>query len=166
MLARRSPALLEERRARAEALAAPAVVGQREAEAGDAPGEDDPIPEDPWVRERRVRQWCAELASRDVWLGKHLSRLFAADGWRRLGYASETQYAQERLGISRASMRKHMRLARQSEHLDRLSEAVAKGEVGYEAALALLRVVGAGHGGGVGRARPQSARTSTSVRSS
>lgn len=141
-LARRTRALLEERRARAEALAAPSVVGQREVEAGDAPGEDDPIPEDPWVRERRVRQWCAELASRDLWLGKHLSRFFAADGWRRLGYASETQYAQERLGMSRASMRKHMRLARQSEHLDRLSEAVGKGEVGYEAALALLRVVG------------------------
>ncbi len=141
--ARAMRALMDERRALGEIASTPAVVAHREVKGEEEEAiAEDPIPEDPWLRERRVRQWCAELASRDLWLGRDLVRLFAADGWRRLGYASETQYAQERLGMSRGSMRKHMRLAREAEPLGRLSQAVTNGEIGYEAALALLRVIG------------------------
>ena len=42
------------------------------------------------------------------------SRFHRADGWRRLGFATETQYARERLGISRSALLGRRALADQA----------------------------------------------------
>src|SRR6185295_2984275 len=49
-----------------------------------------------------VRELAATLAGHEARLSRLLWRFHRADGWRRLGYATETQYARERLGLSRS----------------------------------------------------------------
>ena len=129
----------EERRARAEVRAEASLVPAPEDEPGEAPEEDD-IPEGLLAIDERIQQWCAELASRDLWLGRMAAHLFAVQGWRVFGYATETQYARERLGVSRASIRAKTTLAKRARCMDRVVEAVQRGEVGFEAAGLLVRV--------------------------
>jgi hypothetical protein len=80
-------------------------------------------------------------------LGRHeleFSRLVLqfhwADGWRRLGYASEAQYARERLGLSRSSLLARRALALRLEELPRVAEALGAGQIGVEAAVQVVRV--------------------------
>jgi hypothetical protein len=51
-----------------------------------------------------VRDLSRALARHELELSRLVSEFHQADGWRRLGYASETQYARERLGMSRSSL--------------------------------------------------------------
>jgi hypothetical protein len=44
------------------------------------------------------------LARQELELSRLILRFHRADGWRRLGYASEAQYARERLGLLRSSL--------------------------------------------------------------
>ena len=53
----------------------------------------------------RVVRLSRRLAALDLELGIVLEELFCADGWRRLGYASARQYAQERIGLSHGSLK-------------------------------------------------------------
>src|SRR4029450_4420049 len=46
-----------------------------------------------------VRALHVALARHELELSQWVLRFHRADGWRRLGYATETQYARERLGI-------------------------------------------------------------------
>src|SRR6185295_3271319 len=63
-----------------------------------------------------------------------------ADGWRRLGYASEAQYARERLSMSRSSLAARRALALRLEALPRVAEALGSGQIGVEAATQIVRV--------------------------
>jgi hypothetical protein len=81
-----------------------------------------------------LRKIAVELAPRDLALGQLAETFWKADGWRRLGYATETQYARERLGASLSSIKAKRGLARRTETLPPLGAAVANGELGYEAA--------------------------------
>ena len=87
-----------------------------------------------------VVEVSARLASRDVWLGRLLSRFLFARGWQRLGYASEQHYFDERLGMARSTARGRVTLARRSSWLEGLDEALQEGAVGYEQASLLARV--------------------------
>jgi len=53
----------------------------------------------------RVVRLSRRLAALDLELGIVLEELYCADGWRRLGYASARQYAQERIGLSHGSLK-------------------------------------------------------------
>ncbi|MDQ2645653.1 MAG: hypothetical protein M3020_17690, partial [Myxococcota bacterium] len=53
-------------------------------------------PEQPEAVDRQLRELSRELLGREVAFGRALDAFFAADGWRRLGYATAAQYARER----------------------------------------------------------------------
>ena len=92
------------------------------------------------VHDREVRALSAALASHELELSRLALRLHRADGWRRLGYASEAQYARERLGVSRSSLRARRTLALRLERLPRVAAALARAQIGVEAALQLVRI--------------------------
>ena len=129
----------EARRDAREARAERAVLAQRRmAETGYV--EEEPLPDDPYALHELLGQLCAELASRELFLGRLLDKIVRARGPKRLGYADEVQYARERLGMARSTMRKHISLARESKGLPQLRDAVADGEVSYCAAERIARV--------------------------
>jgi hypothetical protein len=100
-----------------------AVTGRRE------PRDDSAIGLDTWL----IRV-AGELAERDVAIGRLAEMFWKADGWRRLGYATEPQYARERLGLSLTAVKAKRRLARKLGHLPDLDRAVSERRLGYEAA--------------------------------
>jgi hypothetical protein len=53
---------------------------------------------------------------------------------------SEAHYARERLGMSRASLRSKLSLARRSQGLDRVADALQQGHIGFEAAQLIARI--------------------------
>jgi hypothetical protein len=58
-----------------------------------------------------------------------------------LGFATEAQYARERLGVSLSSLKAKRILATRTARVPGLAEALASGRIGYEAAYVLSRVV-------------------------
>jgi 5-methylcytosine-specific restriction endonuclease McrA len=75
----------------------------------------------------------AALAERDVVIGKLAEVFFRADGWRRLGYATPRQYAEERLGLSYTSLKEKRTLARRLRRLPHLAATLQSRRIGYEA---------------------------------
>jgi hypothetical protein len=90
--------------------------------------------DDPVGLDIELRRLAAELARKDLSIGQLAEAFWKADGWRRLGYATESQYARERLGCSLSSIKAKRSLARRISALPRLAEALANRELGYEAA--------------------------------
>ena len=90
--------------------------------------------------DRHVRVLSEALARHERDLSLMVLRFHRADGWRRLGYATETQYARERLGMSQSSILARRRLALRLEKLPGVTAALGAGQIGVEAALALVRV--------------------------
>lgn len=88
----------------------------------------------------RIQRLCQELGAREVAFGALAERFWRADGWRRLGYASEQQYARERLGVSLSSVKSKRALARRSAQLPALASALEAGAIGFEAALLVTRI--------------------------
>jgi hypothetical protein len=64
-----------------------------------------------------------------------------AEVWRRLGFASEAQYAHERVGVSLSSLKAKRILATRAARVPALAKALATGRLGYEATYLLSRVV-------------------------
>jgi hypothetical protein len=87
-----------------------------------------------------VRSLAAGLARHELALSEQVLRFHRANGWQRLGYATETQYARERLGLSPSSMLARRSLARRLEKLPSVSMALGAGHIGIEAALQVVRV--------------------------
>src|SRR3982751_360659 len=82
----------------------------------------------------QLRCVAAELARRDLRIGELAEKLWAADGWRRLGYATESQYVRERLGMSLSSLKAKRALARRARVMPELKEAVCARGLGFEGA--------------------------------
>jgi hypothetical protein len=80
------------------------------------------------------------LARHELELSRLVLQFHRADGWRRLGYASEAQYARERLGLSRSSLVARRALALRLEKLPCVAEALGAGQIGVEAAVQVVRV--------------------------
>jgi len=112
-------------RAIAEALAATAV---------------GPPPDDPHALDAHLRDLAAQLAGRDLALGRAALALWDSDGWHHRGYASPHQYARERVGSSLAALEARMALARRCVGLPRVAAALDAGELGFEAAALVARV--------------------------
>jgi len=87
-----------------------------------------------------VRQLSQALARHELELSQRLLAFHRADGWRRLGYATEAQYARERLGLSRSSLLARRALALRLEALPVIAQALGTSQVGVEAALQLVRI--------------------------
>jgi hypothetical protein len=88
----------------------------------------------------QVRALAGALARHELELSRLVLAFHRADGWRRLGYATETQYARERLGLSLSSLLARRSLALRLEKLPRVAAALGAGHVGVEAALQVVRV--------------------------
>jgi 5-methylcytosine-specific restriction endonuclease McrA len=94
----------------------------------------------PEALDRDIRRWCAELSERDLALGIVAESARKAEIWRRLGFASEAQYARERVGVSLSSLKAKRVLAARSARVPELANALASGRVGYESACLVSRV--------------------------
>jgi hypothetical protein len=88
----------------------------------------------------RLRGLSRLLGRQELELSRLVLKFHRADGWRRLGYASEAQYARERLGVSRSSLLARRALALRLEKLPRVAEALGAGQIGVEAAVQVVRV--------------------------
>jgi hypothetical protein len=82
----------------------------------------------------QLRCVAAELAGWDLRIGDLAEAFWAADGWRRLGYATESQYVRERLGMSLSSVKAKRALARRARVMPELKEAVCARGLGFEGA--------------------------------
>jgi hypothetical protein len=87
-----------------------------------------------------IREVCQELAARDLLFGALAERFWKSDGWRRLGYASEAQYAGERLGMSLSSVKTKRVLGRNAKRMPSVAAALERREIGFEAALLVTRI--------------------------
>lgn len=92
------------------------------------------------VLDRLVRSLSSTLARHELEFSRLVLRFHRADGWRRLGYATEAQYARERLGLSRSSLVARRALALRLEKLPGVAAALGSAQIGVEAALQLVRV--------------------------
>jgi hypothetical protein len=90
--------------------------------------------------DRVVRRLARALAAHELRFARRLLCFHRADGWRRLGYATETQHARERFGLSRSSLLARRSLVRRLTGLPALSAALERGALGMEAAAQLVRV--------------------------
>ena len=86
------------------------------------------------VVDQKLGRLSSELASRDLSIGRLAEAFWKADGWRRLGYATESQYLRERLRLSTSSIEAKRRLAGKTATMPQLGDAIAAREIGYEAA--------------------------------
>ena len=128
---------VEERRAREE-LAEPNLP-VNEVEPGEFP--DEPIPADIHALDALMRRTSMRLASHDLVFGRAAIDFFHAARWRRLGYGTDRQYCEERLGMARTPVLDRTRLARRCRKLPALGEAVSTMSIGFESACLLARHV-------------------------
>jgi hypothetical protein len=110
-------------------------------EAGDAVSFAWSPSETPEVLDREIRRRCSELSERDLALGIVAESARKAEVWRRLGFATEAQYARERVGVSLSSLKAKRILAARAGRVPELATALSSGRIGYEAAYLLSRVV-------------------------
>src|SRR5262249_29463464 len=73
-----------------------------------------------------------DLAHRDLALGELAEAFWRVQGWRRLGYATESQYARERLGMSLSAVKAKRTLARNARSLPGVRQAIDDRIVCYE----------------------------------
>jgi hypothetical protein len=128
---------LQHLQAAAELQSRPAVA--TDPNPGEAPDPSD-LPIGLEALDARIRHYSAELASRDLFFGRMAQRFLALRGWQTLGFASEAHYARERLGMSRASLRSKLSLARRTQGLRHLADALQQGQIGFEAAHLITRI--------------------------
>jgi hypothetical protein len=119
------------------------------------------LPEEPHALDALMRSWATRLATRDLELAQLASQMSGGHLYRRLGYASFAQYARERMGLSPSALEqgdsaasgarplreraKHvvkarLTLAHRAYAMPEISEAVAAGRLGFEAAALVARV--------------------------
>jgi hypothetical protein len=135
----RREALSRQWRARTEAQAEGRIPGV-EAIGVAEEGLDSLLGSTPVELDAEIRGCCALLARRDLEMGRLCRVMFERKGWDRLGYASEAQYARERVGVSLSSLRHRCTLARRADALPGLAAALESGALGYEATLLVGRV--------------------------
>jgi hypothetical protein len=98
------------------------------------------LPTDPARLDGLIRELAREQSQRELSLGQLAVRFFAAHGESRLGYASRTQYARERLGLSYSTLKSHMALARCTEYKPAIRKAMRAGRLGSQGAALVARV--------------------------
>ncbi len=106
---------------------------------GDFP-EPEPLPDDTKGLDAVMARLGMQLTSRDLVFGRIASDFFRSSAWKELGYATDKQYCQERLGMSRCAVWNRITLARRCQKLPVLAEAVSSMEIGFEAAKEIARI--------------------------
>lgn len=88
----------------------------------------------------QLRALAAELAKRDVELGRMAHVIEASGAWRDHGHTSFDDYCREHIGLSPSSVVTRMVLARRLAALPAIDEALQAARIGYEAAALIARV--------------------------
>jgi hypothetical protein len=104
--------------------------------------EPAPTPKSTAALDRAIMKHCRELARRNLRIGRLAQKIFAARAWRALGFETAEQYARERVGMSLSSLEHRATLARRVHRHPALGEALERGEIGYESALLIGRLLG------------------------
>jgi len=112
------------------------------------------LPWDARAIDSELRALCRELHLLDGAFAELADRFWRMKHWRTLGFANETQYARERLGMSRSSVRQRIGLVRRVGARSLLARALASGRVGFEAACLVSRVTPAPWGRDAHEAAP------------
>jgi len=84
-------------------------------------------------------------------LARLLADLAGQNAWARLRFDSVGHYAEQRLGMSRSAAQDRVRALRGLSRLPLVGAAYERGEIGLDAALLLVRILG--RGGGAGEAK-------------
>ncbi len=92
----------------------------------------------------RIRRLARELSERDVAEGMLFETLRRAEAWRRLSYASQKHYVQERLGVSLTSLKAKRALAVRAAMLPQLRDALVTNRIGQASARLISRVAAPG----------------------
>ena len=95
---------------------------------------------EPEALDLQLRALAAELARRDVELGRMAHVIEASGAWREQGHASFDDYCREHIGLSPSSVVTRMVLARRLAALPAIDEALQAARIGYEAAALIARV--------------------------
>ncbi len=106
---------------------------------GDFP-DPEPLPDDAKALDAVMARLVMQLTSRDLVFGRIASDFFRTSSWKQLGYATDTQYCRERLGMSRGAVWNRITLARRCQKLPALAEALSSMEIGFEAAREIARI--------------------------
>ncbi len=88
----------------------------------------------------RARDLMKSLVRRDLELGRLAVWLQKAEAWLHLGFASESHYVRERMGLGFSQWKLKRSIARKLGEFPALEAALWHGEVGLEAAALLLRI--------------------------
>jgi len=128
----------------AEEAAEPGLDLSREEDGGDSDDDGpltpiDELSDDVYVLHQKLKALGMTFGRRDLELGQLADTFWAARGWKVLGYATETQYCRERLGLSKSSVRKRIELARDIDQLPAVTQALEGGRIGFEAATMIAR---------------------------
>ena len=95
---------------------------------------------EPEALDLQLRALTAELAKRDVELGRLAQVIEASGAWRDHGHACFDDYCREHIGLSPSSVVTRMVLARRLATLPAIDEALQAARIGYEAAALIARV--------------------------
>jgi hypothetical protein len=113
---------------------------------------DQQSPIDPAVLDARMRDLLGIEDDLKRRLGALLRGMAEHGAWARLMFDGVGHYAEQRLGLGRTSATDLARVDRALDRHPHLAAAYRSGEVGLEAALLVLRVLGRGDDAGVERA--------------
>ncbi|MFQ6018986.1 MAG: hypothetical protein ACE5KF_12425, partial [Kiloniellaceae bacterium] len=90
----------------------------------------------------QLRSLVALEEELEVQLGRLLLEMGRLGAWTQLGFSGAGHYAEERLGMSRTTAEAHRRLARDLTRFPVLEAAHGEGRLGFEAARAVVRLLG------------------------
>jgi hypothetical protein len=105
------------------------------------PALDAELPEDARGLDAEAVALAREMARRDLVLGELTREMQELGGAHELGYASDRQYWEERLGLSFSSVKERQTLVHRVSRFPALWHAIEQGEVGLAAAKLLARVI-------------------------
>ncbi len=94
--------------------------------------------------DRQIRTLISLEEEMECRLGRLLAEMGERGAWSRLRFDGVGHYAEERLGISRTSGEDRVRAARALCRFPLLREAYESGRIGLDAALLIVRILGAG----------------------
>ncbi len=94
--------------------------------------------------DERIRELARELSERDLAEGMLFEQISRAEAWRRFGYASQSQYVRERLGVSWSGLKAKRALALRAVSLPELREALATKRIGQASGALVSRVASPG----------------------
>jgi hypothetical protein len=103
--------------------------------------DEAPLPSTVRGLDQAIVDRCRALSRRSLVLARLLDDVARSGIWRVLGFKDVASWARERLGMSRSSLEHRATLVRRLDASPALARAVEAGDVGYESALLVSRVV-------------------------